>query len=334
MQIPSSRFVRRAAAAAIALAAVTLAGALTPPPAHAQAYPTKAVRVIVPFPAGATDNVARVLSARFQASMGQPFVVENRPGAGGNIGADAVAKSAPDGYTLLVAAASLVTAPILSPNLPFSPTRDLAPIGMVASAPNVLVTAPTSPFKTFPEMIAYAKANPGKLSYASAGNTTLSHLLGAWLKSEGGIDIVHVPYKGGGPAAVDVLAGRVPLFFDVLATATPNIRAGKLVPLAITAGQRAAAAPEIPAIAESGYPNFVGQTWLALLAPARVPAPVLAQLSAELNKALQSAEMRRDLAGVGMNPDFSTPEQFAAFYRAESDKWAKIIAAAGIKADD
>ena len=328
---PQPRRARRALLVGL-LAAPALA--ILPGSAPGQAYPAKPVRLIVPFPAGATDTVARVLAARFQASMGQPFVVENRPGAGGNIGADAVAKSAPDGYTLLMAAASLVTAPILSPNLPFSPARDLAPIGMVASAPNVLVTAPGSPFKTFGEMVAWAKANPGKLSYASAGNATLSHLLGAWLAHEVGVPLVHVPYKGGGPAAVDVLAGRVPLFFDVLATATPNIRAGKLRPLAITAGKRAAAAPDIPTIAESGYPNFVGQTWLALLAPARTPAAVQERLSAELNKALQTSEMLRDLAGVGMNPDFSTAGQFSAFYKAESEKWARIIAAAGIKGDD
>jgi len=302
--------------------------------ALAQAYPNKVVRVVVPFPAGATDSVARILANRFGQSMGQTFVVENRPGAGGNIGADAVVKSAPDGYTLLVAAASLVTAPILSPNLPFNPQRDLAPIGMVASAPNVLVTAPESPFKNFGEMVAYAKANPGKLSYASAGNATLSHLLGAWLGYEAGLNIVHVPYKGGGPASVDVLAGRVPLFFDVLATATPNLRAGKLRPLAITAGQRAASAPDIPTIAESGYPNFVGQTWLALLAPAKTPQAVLERLSGELNKALQSPEMRRDLGNVGMNPDYSTPEQFANFFKAETTKWTRIIQAAGIKGDD
>ncbi len=303
-------------------------------PASAQSYPSKPIRLIVPFPAGATDSVARVLAQRLTVSMGQPVVVENRPGAGGNIGADAVAKSAADGYTLLMAAASLVTAPILSPQLPFSPSRDLQPIGMVASAPNVLVTAPDSPFKTFPEMVAYAKANPGKLSYASAGNTTLSHLLGAWLRSEAGIDIVHVPYKGGGPAAIDVLAGRVPLFFDVVATAQANLRAGKLRGLAVTSAQRAALAPEIPTIAESGYPAFIGASWLALLAPAKTPPAIVERLSAELSKALASAEMKRDLGGVGMNPDFSTPEQFSTFFRAETVKWTRIIAAAGIKADD
>jgi tripartite-type tricarboxylate transporter receptor subunit TctC len=321
-----------------ALVALCLGAALSSraSPVHAQVggYPARPVRLIVPFPAGASDSVARVLATQMSLSLGQPVVVENRPGAGGNLGTDAAARAQPDGHTLVMVAASFVTAPILQPRLPFDPVKNFSPIGMVASSPNVLVTHPDAPFRSLPELIAYGRANPGKLSYASAGNATLSHLLGAWLESEANLGMVHVPYKGGGPATLDVLAGRVPLFFDVLGTARANIQAGRLRALAVTSPQRTALLPEVPTVAEQGFASFVGTTWLALLAPAGTPTSVLARLTDELDKALRSPQLQRELAALGMTPSFSTPEQFNTFFRAETDKWTRIIRATGIKADE
>ena len=320
-----------------ALAALSMMGGLALLP-HARAqsgtYPNRPIRLIVPFPAGASDSVARVLATRLSASMGQPIVVENRAGAGGNIGTEAAAHAPPNGYTMVLVATSFVTAPILTRKLPFDPVKDLAPIGMVAFSPNVLVTYPDAPFRTFTEMVAYSRANPGKLSYASAGNATLSHLLGAWLQSEVKVDIVHVPYKGGGPAAIDVLAGRVPLFFDVLGTARANLQAGKLRALAVTSAQRSPIFPDVPTIAEQGFPNFVATTWLALLAPVGTPKPIADRLTDELDKALRSTPLQQDLAVQTMTPSYSAPEQFNAFFRAETNKWTRIIKTTGIEAGE
>ncbi len=307
--------------------------ALTPQGAQAQAWPAKPIRLIVPFPAGTTDSLARIVAQKMSASLGQPIVVENMPGASGNIGANAVAKSAPDGYTMVMVSNSLATAPLLGAAMPFNPTTDLAPVGLVATAASVLVTKPGAPFKNMPELLAYAKARPGQVSYASSGNGTLGHLYAEWFKAEAGIDILHVPYKGGGPALMDVLGGQVNLMFDVLVTTLPQVRAGKLLPLAITDGARSPMLPDVPTMAESGFPGFQATAWFALLAPAATPRRVLDQLSTELSKVLASPDVQRDLAVLGMLPESGKPEQFHALYARETERWSRIIKSAGIKAN-
>ena len=318
----------------MALGAALCAFAPASLPTWAQAsYPNRPIRLIVPFPAGAMDTLARILARALTASLGQPVVVENRPGAGGNIGMEAGAKATNDGYTLVMGAISMLTAPMLSPALGYEPVKDFAPLGMLATTANVLVAHPDVPFKTVKEMVAYAKANPGKLTYASSGNATLSHLLGAWLNAEAGIDLVHVPYRGGSQAAVDVISGRVPLWFDNVATGRSNVDAGKLRAIAVTSATRSPLMPDVPTFAESGYPGLVGGSWWALFAPAGTARAITQRLTDETAKALQTPDSVRDLAGLGLTPAYSTPDQFAAFFRAETIKWKKIIADANIKGD-
>lgn len=313
------------------LAASVCATAL--PAAFAQAFPSRPIRLVVPFPAGTTDSLARILAQKMSAGLGQPVVVENVPGASGNIGTGQVAKSPADGYTLVLAANSLVTGPLLGIAAPFNASTDLTPVGLVATATSVLVTRPDRPFKTVPELVAYAKARPGKVTYASSGNGTLGHLYAEWFKAEAGIDLLHVPYKGGGPALVDVMGGQVDLLFDVLVTTLPQVRAGKLHAIAVTAGQRSALLPEVPTMAEGGFPGFQGTAWFAMLAPAATPRPVVDQLSAELAKVLATPDIRRDLATLGMVPDTGRPEQFRTLYINENERWTRIIKSAAIRAN-
>lgn len=305
--------------------------ALAPRSGHAQAWPAKPIKLVVPFPPGTTDRLARIVAQKMSAGLGQPIVVENVPGAGGNIGTNLVTKAPADGYTLVMVSNSLATAPLLVANMPFNPNTDLVPVGLVATAASVLVTKPGAPFKTVAELVAYAKARPGQVSYASSGDGTLGHLYGEWFKSEAGLNLLHVPYKGGGPALIDVMGGQVDLLFDVLVTTLPQVRGGKLQPLAITAGERSTMLPEVPTMAEAGFPGFQATAWFAVLAPAGTPKQVVDVLSAELSKALGNADVRRDLATLGMLPESGKPEQFHALFQRETERWARIIKSAGIR---
>ena len=322
---PATVIARMLAAGVLLLAAA--------PALAQQPYPNKPVRLIVPFPAGTSDSLARVVAASVAANLGQRVIVENRPGAGGNVGTEVVAKSAPDGYTLVLVAASFVTAPILEGDLPFDPVRDLAPVALVASSPNVLETIPDAPFKTVAQLVAYAKSRPGQLSYASAGNATLSHLLGEWFKAEAGIDMVHIPYKGGAPALVDAVAGHVPVYFSVFNTSLAQIKAGKLRPLATTGAERSTLMLEVPTVAESGYPGFEANNWYGMLTPAGVPREILVRLNAETRKTLQSPDVIERLTAQGYEIVPSTPEKLREHMVMETEKWAKVIKAANVRAE-
>lgn len=303
--------------------------------ALAQPYPSKPVKVVIPYPAGSTpDIVGRTAADRLQKALGQPFVVENRTGAGGNIGTEAVAKAAPDGYTLLVA----INGPVavnkyLYKNLPFDPDKDLQPISLLASAPQILVAAPSVPADSFKGFIDYAKSHPGKLSYASVGSGSASHLTMELLKSSAGVFIVHIPYRGFPPAVTDMLAGNIDTMFAIIPAVLPHIRAGKMKGLAVTALKRNALAPDVPSVAELGYPQLESLAWIGLLAPAGTPAEVISKLSAETIRGMKTAETRDLLGKQGFDVIADTPDEFARWIKGESAKWSKVIRASGASLD-
>jgi tripartite-type tricarboxylate transporter receptor subunit TctC len=304
-------------------------------PAVAQAYPTKAVRMIVPYPpGGGNDTLARLFAAKLSDRMGQQFVVENRPGAGAMIGTEAAAKSAPDGYTILL---SSIATHALSPNLysrvPYDPVKDFAPITLLGIAPTVLVVPADLPAKTLQEFIAAAKAKPGALAYASGGNGTPPHINAEVFKSVAGIDLLHVAYKGGGPALVDLMAGRVQAMLDTAASAMPHVRSGKLRALAISAPRRSPELPDLPTFAEAGLPQYDTNAWYSMHAPAGTPPDIVRRLNAELVAILKDPEILARFKQLATDPVGNSPEEFAAFVRAELDKYARIIKAAGIKLD-
>ena len=304
-------------------------------PAHAQStYPVRPVRIIVPQSAGAsTDLTARLIGQKLTAAFGQNFIVDNRPGAGSIIGTDLVAKAAPDGYTLLVVASSITLNPTLHKNLPFDPVRDLAPITQLSAFPNLLTVHPGVPVKTVKDLIALAKAKPGSINYGSSGTATGTHLSAELFKYMTGIDMVHVPYKGGGPAVQALLGGQVQLNFATIVSVLPHMRGGKLRGVAVTTAKRSPAAPEIPTIAESGVPGYDHGPWNGFLAPAKTPRAVIAKLNEETARVLQLPETRAVLNSEGAEPVGNKPEEFGAIVRDETAKWAKVIKAAGIKAD-
>ena len=309
--------------------------ALSAPQAHAQAYPSKTIRFVVPYPAGGPlDTVARLLGAKVGESVGQPVVVENKPGAGGNIGADIVAKSPADGYTILMGAvATHAINPSLYKSIPYDPIRDFAPVTQVASTPNVLVVNPGVPAKDVKELIAYAKANPGKLSFGSGSIGSAGHLAGELFKATAGVDMVHVPYKGAAPAMQDLIGGRIQLMFDNLASSLGQVKAGKVRALAVTTAKRSPLAPDLPTIAETGVPGFDISTWFGIFAPAGTPKPALDRLHAEFAKALAAADVRDRMTSMGAEPVGNTPDEFAAFVRSEGEKYSKVIRASGAKVD-
>jgi len=304
-------------------------------PALAQAYPAKPIRLVIPFPPGGPlDLAGRAIGQKMQEDWGQPVVVENKPGAGGNIGADAVAKSAPDGYTLVMGALSThAVNPHLFAKMPYDALKDFAPVSMVAITPNVLVVNPSVPANNVRELVALAKASPGKLSFASGSNGSAGHLAGELFKTLAGIDIVHVPYKGGAPAMQDLLGGQVQFMFDNLANSTQQLKAGKLKAFAVTTAKRSALAPELPTMAEVGVPGFDISTWYGIMAPAGTPPEVVRKLNAEIVKILASDDMRERLKAQGAEPAPMTPEEFTAFIRAEWNKYAKIVKDSGAKVD-
>ena len=313
------------------LAALLLAPLL----AFAQAYPTKPVKVVVTFPPGSTpDIVGRALANRLQAAFGQPFVVENRAGAGGNIGADAVAKAAPDGYTLLVSTNGVFAInKSLYKSMPFDPDKDLAPISLLATAPQMLVVKPALAVHAFADFLRYARNNPGKLAYGSVGAGSASHLTMELLKSTAGVSLVHVPYKGFPPAVTDMLAGNIDAMFAIIPGVLQHVRAGKMVGLAVTALKRSDLAPDVPSVAELGYPQLESLAWIGLAAPAATPRPVLDRLSEETTRGMQAPEVRDLLGKQGFDVVAGSPSEFQRWIRAEATKWSAIVRASGAKAD-
>jgi tripartite-type tricarboxylate transporter receptor subunit TctC len=297
----------------------------------ADAYPNRPIRLLVGVPpGGANDLVARVVAQQLGEQLGQSIVVENRGGAGGNIAADYVAKSPPDGYTLFLSViGTMAINPSLYPSLPFDSMRDFATISQLTSMPNVMLVHPSIPAKTVKEFIAYAKEHPGKINFASGGSGTATHLAAELFKTMAGIDMVHVPYKGNGPATIDLLSGRVAVMFDQIATALPNVRDGRLRALGVSTASRSPAAPDLPTIAESGLPGYDVTTWHGLVAPAGTPRPIIERLHDEVVKALASPAVRDKFAAAGIVPVSSTPEEFAAFTQAEINRWRGVVKASG-----
>jgi tripartite-type tricarboxylate transporter receptor subunit TctC len=316
------------------LAAVAAALLAAPFGAAAQEYPTRAVTVIVPqAPGGTNDIVARVVGEALSRSLGQPFVIENRPGAGGNIGTQAAARAKPDGYTLLVTiSSSQAINPALYKKVPFDPVKDFAPITLLGSVPNVLVANTEFPPNTLPELIALAKAKPGELKYASAGNGTLNHLLGEMLKTSAGIDLVHVPYKGVAPAVTDVLGGFVNMGFASLPSVVSHLRNGKLKAFGVSTAQRSPTLPDVPAIGET-VPDYAGDLWVGLFAVAGTPKDIIAKLHAETVKALGTPAVREKLETQGVEVATSTPEELAAKLQADLALWAKVVKESGATVD-
>jgi tripartite-type tricarboxylate transporter receptor subunit TctC len=301
--------------------------------AMAQAdWPSRAVRIVVPSPpGGGTDIVARVLVVHFSKAFGQQFFVENRPGAGNMIGIEHVARSAPDGYTLLMVPATLALNSVLYKKVPYDPIRDFAPITLAATAPLVLVVHPSVQAQSLAEFVALAKREPGKMSYGTAGIGTAPHLCMELLKSMAGIDLVHVPYKGTAPAIADVIGGQIQAMFSTALTARPHIDSGRVRALAVSGTQRVAALANVPPVAEAGVPGYAAIQWYGLLAPAGTPQPIVVRLNAEAARSLKTAEMRERLAGDGAEPHGSTPEEFGALIKSELDKWTRVTRSAGIE---
>ncbi len=316
-------FIRTLAAACLALASSL---------ACAQNYPTKPVKMLVPFPpAGATDVVARFVAQKLGERWGQSVVIENRPGAGGSIGSDLAAKSAPDGYTLLMATTSTHSiGPSLS-KLPYDPIRDFAPIVHVANVPNVLVVSPTLTVKSVKELVALAKSRPGELNYGSSGPGTIVHLNAELFKMIAGVDIQHIPYKGTALAIPDLANGQISMLFDSLASVMPHVRSNRARPIAVNAERRSALLPDVPTLAEAGMPEFNTSTWFGLFAPAGTPKDIVARVQADVSAALQANDLRERFASVGAEPVGGTSEQFTARILSDTARWAQVIKAARVK---
>lgn len=318
---------RRTLGAAAALA-------LAPDIAWAQAYPSKPIRLIVPYSAGGgADTTARLIAPKLQEALGQTIVVENKPGAGGMIGDEIVAKAAPDGHTLLIGAFAHAVNPSLFPKMPFRTPEDFAPVSLLVTVPELMVITPSHPAKTVAELVALAKAQPGKLSYASSGNGSAQHLAAELFKMRTGTDIQHVPYKGGALAVADVAAGHVPFYFGNMSAALPQARGGRVRPLAVTSPARSPAAPDVPTLTEAGVPDCEISEWNALIAPAGTPPAVIARLHTEVAKIMRAEEMKAKFADLGANAIGSTPDELAAFLRSEMKKWAEVVKAASIKVE-
>jgi tripartite-type tricarboxylate transporter receptor subunit TctC len=321
------------ALSALAAAIAALLAVLLAESALAQVYPSKPIRLIVPFAAGGgNDNVARLVGKRLADSLGQPVLVDNRPGAGGVVGAELAAKAAADGYTLFLGGVgSHAINPNLHDKLPYDPIRDFAPVALLAQAPLVLVVHPSVPARSFAEFVAYARANPGRLNYASNGNGSSSQLAAVMFDSMAGVDMVHVPYKGLAPALTDLLAGQVQLMFSSVVAILPHIKAGRLRALAMTGARRLASMPELPTIAESGFPGYEASSWYGILAPAGTPRDIVVKLNSEFVKALEQPEVKSSLLAEGAEPAGGSPERFAAHIRAEKERLGKLIRDAGIR---
>jgi len=313
---------------------LTLALSLAAFAAQAQAYPDRPVKLIVPFAAGgSSDTVSRIIAQKLTASMGQTFVVENKPGAGGNIGGDLVAKSAPDGYTLLFAAGSAAINVSLYSTMPFHPLKDLDPVIHICNVTGILVAHPSVPVKTVQEFIQLAKDKPGTMNFASAGAGTVIHLAGELFKLKSGVQMTHVPYKGSGPAMMDLIGGQVQVMFANMPGTLQHVKVGRLKVLGVTSSKRSPLLPDVPTIAESGIDGYEAQTWFGVFAPAGTPKDIVAKLNAEFNKALSAPELTEHLRLEGAEAIGGTPEEFRTFVRGEIDRWAPVVKAAGVKAN-
>ena len=326
---------RRSALQGLSAAFITMTVAPFPIVAHAQSWPSKPIRIVVPWPAGGlVDIAARQLGTRLQAALGQPVVIDNKAGAGGNIGADAVAKAPPDGHTLVFTTSALTISTAMGSKLPFNLAKDFEPLALVANSPSVLVVGPAITPGSVKELIETAKAKPGKLTYASAGIGSPAHLTGELFKTSQKLFVVHVPYTGAPAALNDQLAGRVDYQFANATVALPQIRAGKIRALAVTSAKRFDALPQVPTMAEAGVPNFEADQWLGLLAPRGLPQPVIDRIVAEVNKALESSEFRAVLSQAGMSTaNAGSPAAFAAHVQKDLARWSAVVKAQGIQPD-
>ena len=299
--------------------------------AHAQAWPQRHVRLIVPFPpGGGTDNVGRIISARLSEIWGQQMVIENRGGGGSNVGNEAAAKSPPDGYTILFAAFPFATNQFLYSKLTYDAVADFAPITLIGTFPNILVVPNTSPAKSVSELIALAKANKGDVTFGSSGIGTSPHLNGELFMRMAGFEMTHIPYRGAGPAIIDLIAGRLTMMFNTSGSLMPHVNAGRLRALAVSSGRRFSAEPNLPTVAESGVPGFDVSSWYGLLAPAKTPPAIVEKMNADAVKVLREPDVRQKLENLGLEVVASTPQQFADFIKAEMTKWGPVIKAANI----
>jgi tripartite-type tricarboxylate transporter receptor subunit TctC len=297
-------------------------------------YPDKPVRIIVPYPPGGfNDTMARIFARKLQTSLGQTFIVDNKPGGGTILGTDIGAKASPDGYTLLVAGFPLVVNQYLSNKLPYDSKKDFSPIILGGQTPNLLLVPIASPIKSLADLVAAAKANPGKLNYGSSGNGTSQHLSMEYFKSVTGTELNQIPYKGSAPMVADLLGGQLDVMFDNLPNALPHVKAGKMRALGVTSAHRLSSAPSIPTLAEQGYPGFEVSVWYGLVAPANVPTPILVKINAELNKALKSEEVKENFAAQGVSILGGSITDFNKFFLAQDVKWSEVISKAGIKSD-
>ena len=313
----------------LSLLSVPLIAAAQPGPLN---YPSRPIRLIVTYPAGGgADAMARLISPKLGEALGQPVLVENRGGASGTIAADLVAKSAPDGYTLMLDATNYAVNPSLYPKLPYDPEKAFAPVTLLALFPNVVVVHPSFPVNSIAQLIEKIKAEPGKIAFASSGNGSAQHLAGELFRQRAGLDMVHVPYKGGGPALIDVMGGQVPLYFGNMASALPHVKNGKLKALAITGAKRSPAAPELPTVAESGMPGYQVYEWNAIFAPAGTPPAVVNRLQAEIAKVVKIAEVRDRMLALGGEIVASSPADLGTWVREQTASWAKVVRAANIK---
>ena len=303
--------------------------------ASAQAYPEKPVKLVVPFPPGGpTDGMARIVGQKLAEAWGQPVVIDNRGGAGGAIAAEGVVKSPPDGYTLFFGTTGTQAInPALYAKLPYDPLKDFAAVGLVATTANVLVVHPSLPVKSVQELVAHAKANPGKLTFGSAGNGSSNHLAGELFNTMAGVQMTHVPYKGSALALNDLLGGQLSMMWDVISTAMPHVQSGKTRALGVTSPKRSAIAPEIPTIAEAGLPGYEVVIWFGVLAPAATPRAIVNKINADLKTILGSSDMRERLSKLGAEPAWTSPEDFAALERSDIAKWGKVVKASGAKVD-
>jgi tripartite-type tricarboxylate transporter receptor subunit TctC len=315
-----------------ALLLLCVALAATAAGVAAQNYPSKPVRFVVPFAAGgSTDTLARAIGIRLPEYLGQQVVIDNRTGANGDIGMSLVAKAAPDGYTIVLGyIANLAIGPSLY-KMPYDPVKDFAPVTQVAGASNIMVVHPSVPAKNLKEFIAYAKANPGTVNFATSGVASIGHLTGELLNELAGMKMVHVPYKGSGQAISDLVGGHVKVMISGMASTLPHVKAGRLRALAVTGLQRSDAAPDVPTIAESGFPGYEARSWFGVLAPAKTPKPVINRLHDDIVKALQQPDVKQRLTAIGFEIVGSTPEEFGAYIKSEIKKWEKVVKASGAK---
>ena len=313
-----------------AIAALALAGAVSA--AFAQTFPTKPVRILVGAPPGGSNDIfARAIGQRISPALGQPVVVDNRPGANQLIAADLCAKSAPDGHTLYITSTSYTTGVAISPKQPFDPVNDLTGVAKVGNGPMVLVIHPSLPAKTAKDLVAIAKAKPGQLNYTSAGVGSINHMSMEVLKIAAKIDVVHIPHKGMAPALTDLMAGNVQILIVSLPSIAAQMKSGRLRALGVTGAKRTSFAPELPTVAESGVPGYEATLWWGIFAPSKTPKDVIARLNNEINKSLSSSDMKKTFVDFGAEPETATPEAFSSFVRAEIAKWTKVVRAAGIK---